>query len=251
MSWHDLLPLAVFAVTFLASLFSGMAGGGGGFIINPFLILIGLTPQQTVATSKFGSFGLIGGAVTAFKGKMFENKRLSALIISVAVLMGIIAGMFVQKIDNQSLQMLMGILTLAMVPFMIRKSLGVKTRKTSRPVEIVGTIILAVVLLLQGILSGGIGSLVSVIFIVFFGVTALEANVLKRKASLVLNIVVVASLLTSGLINFTYGLFGMAGGFLGGYAGSHIALRKGEGFAKYALLVFMIVSGIYLIATAN
>ncbi len=227
-----------------------MAGGGGGFVVNPFLIWIGLTPQQTIATSKFGSFGLTFGAVTAFRGRMFQNKKLSIIAIIVALLMGILASIFVQKINNASLQMMMGILTLAMVPFMLHKNLGVKTRKTSGLIQTAGTGLLALVLLLQGILSGGIGALVSVIFIVFYGATAIEANILKRKASLVLNTAVVASLLTSGLINFTYGLAGIAGGFLGGYAGSHIALKKGEGFAKYTLLIFMVVSGVWLVATA-
>lgn len=250
MSWHDLLPGAVFLVTFVSSTFSGMAGGGGGFIINPFLILIGLTPQQTIATSKFGSFGLIGGSVLAFRERMLENKKLSIFVIVLAASIGLAASFLLKKVDNQSLQRLMGILTLAMVPFMLRKARGLHSSKVSKLSKVLGAIFLAGILLLQGILSGGIGSLVSAIFILFFGATALEANMLKRKASLVLNIVIVLSLLSSGFINYTYGLFGMAGGLLGGYTGSHIALKKGDEFAKYALLVFMTISGVWLIASA-
>lgn len=245
-----MLPVAVFLVTFVSSLFSGMAGGGGGFIINPFLIAIGLTPQQTVATSKFGSFGLISGSVAAFKERMLENRNLSLFAIALSAVIGVISSVLIRKVDNKSLQLLMGIITLAMVPFMLRKARGLHQSKASNMTRAVGSVFLAGVLLLQGILSGGIGSLVSAIFILFFGTTALEANMMKRKSSLVLNIVIVGSLLTSGLINYTYGLFGMAGGFLGGYAGSHIAIRKGDEFAKYALLVFMVISGIWLIATA-
>jgi len=42
----------------------------------------------------------------------------------------------------------------------------------------------------------------------------------------------------------------MAGGLLGGFLGSHIAIKKGDNFAKYTLLVFMIVSGAWLVVTA-
>lgn len=250
MTWHNLLPLAVFFVTFISSVFSGMAGGGGAFIINPFLIAIGLTPQQTVATSKFVSFGLIGGSIFAFKKRMLESKKFSLFAISLAALMGLSASILLRKVDNKSLQLLMGILTLALVPTMLKNARGLKPHKTTRLMQILGTILLSFVLLLQGILSGGIGSLVSVIFILFFGSTALESNMLKRKTSLVLNLVVVISLLNSGLINYTYGLFGVAGGALGGYVGSHVAIKKGDSFAKYALLVFMLISGVYLIITA-
>lgn len=250
MNWHDLLPVAVFFVYFIASVLSGMAGGGGGFIVTPFLIFIGLTPQQSVATGKFASFGLTAGAIAAFKGKMLEHKKLTAVVAAIAVAAGIVASLLVQKINNSSLQLVMGILILALVPVMLRKDRGVHRRKASQFHQIIGGLLLALVLLLQGILSGGIGSLVSVIFIIFFGLTSLEANALKRKASLILNTAVVVSLLTSGLINFKYGLSGMLGGLLGGYAGSKTALKKGDEFAKYALIIFMVISGVWLILSA-
>jgi uncharacterized membrane protein YfcA len=45
-------------------------------------------------------------------------------------------------------------------------------------------------------------------------------------------------------------LIGVAAGLSGGYIGSKFALREGEKFARYALMVFMVVSGIWLIASA-
>jgi uncharacterized membrane protein YfcA len=66
----------VFILTFGASIFSGMAGGGGGFIILPLLIALGLSPQQAVATMKLGAFGIGTGSVAAFRKKSFENRRL-------------------------------------------------------------------------------------------------------------------------------------------------------------------------------
>jgi uncharacterized membrane protein YfcA len=251
MTWHDLLPVAVFFVTFLASLLSGMAGGGGSFIIAPFYILIGLTPQQSVATGKFASLGLNAGAIAAFKERMLENKRNSIILIISATVIGLVASLFLQHVNNAGLQLLMGLLMLAMVPFMLRKARGIKRGDPTALHKAIGGVLLIVVLFLQGIVSGGIGSLVSAIFIIFFGATALEANMMKRKASIVLNTVIVLSLLASGLINYKYGVFGMAGGLIGGYVGSHIALKKGDQFAHYILLVFMVVSGIWLILTAK
>ncbi|HET9850089.1 MAG TPA: sulfite exporter TauE/SafE family protein [Candidatus Saccharimonadales bacterium] len=250
MTWHNLLPLAVFLVTFIASTFSGMAGGGGGFIMTPFYILIGLSPAQAVATGKLASFGLTGGAIAAFRKKMLDNKKFSLFIIALAIIAGLAASLLLQKIDNRSLQRLMGVFILAMVPFMLKKRRGVHSARATGRSRLTGTIFLALVLFLQGILSGGVGALVSAIFIIFFGATALEANMLKRKASLVLNIVIVVSLLNSGLINYTYGLFGMAGGLLGGWVGSDIAIKKGDKFAQHALIIFMTIAGVWLIAAA-
>lgn len=212
--------------------------------------MIGLTPQQAIATGKFASFGLSAGAIAAFKRRMLEDKRLSIFIIVLATVSGLAASFLLRSIDNESLQRLMGLLMLGMVPLMLHKNNGLRKRTPTKLSRIIGSVALAVILLLQGILSGGIGSLVAGIMIIFFGLTALEANVMKRKSSIVLNLVVVLSLLGSGLINFKLGLFGMAGGLLGGYIGSRTALKKGESFARYALILFMSVSGVWLLASA-
>jgi uncharacterized membrane protein YfcA len=251
MNWHHFLPGAVFLVTFAASLLSGIAGGGGGFIITPFYIAIGLTPQQAIATSKFSAFGLGAGAVAAFRERMWSNKKFSLLIMAISTAVGLISAKLITHIKNENLQLLMGILILAMIPFMLIHHRNLKKSEPHPVLRTLGFIALIFILFLQGVFSGGVGSLVSVVFIVFFGATALEANVLKRKASILLNLVIVAALLGSGLINFGLGIAGMAGGLVGGYVGSRIAVKEGETFAQYTLLGFMLLSGSWLVLTAN
>jgi len=250
MNWDDLLPLAVFFVALIASIMSGMTGGGGSFILTPFYILIGLTPQQAVATGKFGGFGMSLGAVAAFRERMLQNKRLSLFVMVLAAIIGVIASLLLQEINNSILQLLIGFMMLAMVPFMIFKARKVLRKNASSVEKVIGISLLALVLLLQGLLSSGVGSLISAIFIIFFGMSALEANIMKRKTSLLITGVMTLLLLGSGLINFKYGFAGMAGGLFGGYIGSRIALKKGESFARYAMLMFMTVSGVWLVATA-
>jgi uncharacterized membrane protein YfcA len=250
MTWHDLLPVAVFFVTFIASVLSGIVGGGGSFIIMPFYILVGLTPQQAVATNKFGAFGIGAGSVIAFRRRMLEDKRLSIFIIILSVITGIAGSLVLRKIDNTVLQRLIGIFMLAMVPVVLRRT-NANVAKPAKKSEVVGTIILIFLMLLDSVLSAGIGVLVSATLMLFFGKSALEANILKRKNSIVLNTVVVIALLGSGFINFTYGFFAIAGGLFGGYVGSQIAVKKGDEFVKYALLAFMALSGGWLLLTAK
>jgi len=243
--------VGVFLVTMLASAMSGMAGGGGSFIITPFYIWLGLTPQQAVATGKFGGFGLSVGAVAAFRERMLENKRLSLAVIGLTTVISVIATFILKSINNSHLQLFIGIAMLAMVPFMIFKNKRPKRGKVTSPMKAAGLALLTLILLVQGVLSSGVGSLTSAIFMLFFGMTPLEANVMKRKTSLVITTVMPLILLTSGLINFGYGLCGIAGGLAGGYMGSRIAVKKGDEFARAALLVFMTLSGIWLITTAR
>jgi uncharacterized membrane protein YfcA len=65
-----------------------------------------------------------------------------------------------------------------------------------------------------------------------------------------MDLIMIAGLAGSGLINFNYGFIALAGCLLGGFIGSRFAIKKGEKFARYALMALMLTSGIWLIATA-
>lgn len=251
MNWHELLPFVVFVVTFVASILSGMSGGGGGFIITPFYIAIGLTPQQSIATGKLGALGLDAGAIAAFKGKIKQYKNFTLFLMLIAVIVGFASSYFVRHIKNQNLQLVMGAMNLVMVPFLFIRHHKLKSRRSHYVLRSLSVLVIVAILLLQGTFSSGIGSLVNVFLILLFGFKALEASLIKRQISVVLDVVVLAGLLGSRLINYEYGLIGMAGGVLGGFIGSRFALHEGERFARYALVVFMVVSGIWLLATAR
>lgn len=247
---HHWLPLVVFAVTFVASILSGMAGGGGGFIITPFLIAIGLTPQQSIATGKLGALGLDSGAIAAFRRRAVTHKKLIVTLISLAFLVGVASSFGIRHIGNQHLQLSMGALNLAMIPLLFVKHHGLKSRRRHYIFQALGLGAIIITMLVQGVLSSGIGSLINVFLILFFGVSALDANIMKRKSSLVSDVVILAGLAGSGLINIGYGLITAAAGVTGGYIGAKFALHEGERFARYALMLFMLVSGVWLLVTA-
>jgi uncharacterized membrane protein YfcA len=250
MTWHEALPYVVFGVTFIASLLSGMTGGGGGFIITPFLIAIGLTPQQSIATGKLGALGLDAGAIAALRGRIKQYKNFTFFLMLIAIAVGFLSSYFIRNIKNQNLQLAMGAMNLLMVPFLFIRHHRLKSRRGHYVLRALSVLAIVMVLLLQGTFSSGIGSLVNVFLILFFGFKALEASLIKRQTSIALDIVVLAGLLGSGLINYKYGLIAGTAGLIGGYIGSKFALHEGEKFARYALMVFMVASGIWLVATA-
>jgi uncharacterized membrane protein YfcA len=250
MTWHELLPYIVFAVTFIASILSGMAGGGGGFIITPFYIAIGLTPQQSIATGKLGALGLDAGAIAAFRGKIKQYRNFTFLLMLLAIIIGFLSSYFIRNIRNENLQLAMGTMNLLMIQLLFIKHHRLRSRRKHYVLRSLSVLAIVAILLLQGTFSSGIGSLVNVFLILFFGFSALEASLIKRQTSIALDVVVLAGLLGAGLINYKYGLIGMAGGITGGYIGSRFALHEGEKFARYALMLFMIVSGVWLVVTA-
>jgi uncharacterized protein len=173
MTWHELLPYVIFVVTFIASILSGMAGGGGGFIITPFYIAIGLTPQQSIATGKLGALGLDAGAIAAFRGKIKQYRNFTFLLMLIAIAVGVVSSYFIRNIENQNLQLVMGAMNLVMVPLLFIRHHRLKSRRKHYVLRALSVLLIVAILLLQGTFSSGIGSLVNVFLILFFGFSAL------------------------------------------------------------------------------
>lgn len=101
---------------------------------------------------------------------------------------------------------------------------------------------------MQGVFSGGLGTLVVVGLTNFLGMTGLQANVVKRYIQVILNTVIVLGLLSSGLIVWKVAIMAIIIASIGGYLGGKLAVKKGSTFIMNTMLVFMLVSAIWLIA---
>jgi uncharacterized protein len=241
----------VLFLTFGASIFSGMAGGGGGFIVLPILIALGLSPQQAVATNKLSAFGIGFGSVAAFKRKSFANPRLLVFLVALAAIISLFVPHIFRQLSGKSFQIILALIILALIPVVLSEKSGLEQKSASLPKKVIGTLLISVVLFLQGLFSGGLGSLNNVLLISLFGLSTLQANAMRRVITLALNVfIVVALIATTHFIIYKLALTGMAGSFIGGYLGSRIAIQRGERFAKYALAAFMLVSGIWLLVSA-
>lgn len=243
--------VVVFMVMFSMAIFSGIAGGGGSLVTLPMLIALGLTPQQAVATSKFTSFGMVFGATATFKKKAFSNPRLVIFLVITAFLVSLIVPHIFNRLSSDVLQVIIGTIILLMVPVMLLRKHGLEARHTSKRRRTIGALLFPIVFLLQGVFSGGINILINVILISCFGISTLHANAIKRFAVLALNTsIVIVLVTTTDYTIYKLAIPGLIASFLGGYIGSHIALKKGENFARYALVGIMIISGVGLLVTA-
>lgn len=251
MEVHTWQIITVFWLTFGASIVSGMAGGGGGFIVLPLLIALGLSPQQAVATNKLSAFGIGFGSIAAFRKRSFANPKLLAFMVMLAALISLFVPHIFRELSGKSFQIILAVIILGLIPVVLSEKSGLEQRTASLSKKTIGTVLIILVLFLQGIFSGGMGSLNNVLLISFFGLSALQANAMRRIVTLALNaFIVIALIATTHFVIYKLALTGMIGSFIGGYLGSRLAIEKGERFAKFALATFMLVSGIWLLISA-
>ncbi|MFA6273611.1 MAG: sulfite exporter TauE/SafE family protein [Candidatus Paceibacterota bacterium] len=240
--------IILFCASFLMSILSGITGAGSGFIITPLMIALGMTPAQAVSTGKIGGIlipiGSLGG-LRKSKEKVARNKIIAIMIL--ALVIGLIAPFVIKTLDNSVYRIILGIILLLMIPVMILKKVGVHSYQPNNKQKTIGTILLSFALLLQGIFSGGLGSLVNIVLMSMLGMNATEANITKRWSQLILNITVIFGVISSGLILWYVAIVMIPASLGGAYIGGHIAVKKGNKFVMNVLIGLMAISALYLI----
>lgn len=233
---------------FIMSILSGIAGAGGGFIMTPLLILLGLTPAQAVSSGKFNGLAVTIGSLSGlrkYSGKV-SKQRIAAIMV-LAFIVGLIAPFVIKSFDSRFYRLALGVILLLMIPVMIYKKVGIKPSQPSLVKKVFGGIFLTIGLFLQGIFSGGLGSLVNIVLMSMLGLTASEANITKRWSQLILNITIIFGVLGAGLIVWQVVFVAIFSGLSGSYIGGRLAIKKGDGFVVNVMLVLMLAAGLILI----
>lgn len=234
-------------VGLLTSTVSGIGGGGGGFILTPLLIFLGLTPQQAVATGKFGGLGITLGSLEGLTRAKVHRWKVILPLMLLATVIGLLAPLVITRLDNELYRTLLGILLIGLVPIIIIKKTGVKERQVQSWQKMLAVPVLIITMFMQAIFSGGMGSLVVLTLMGLLGMRALEANVTKRFSQVILNSLIVLGLLRSGLIIWQVAAMQFFVHSAGGYVGSKIAIKKGDKFIAYVFAALMFISGLELI----
>lgn len=231
----DIIYIVTFFVAFISSILSGMAGGGGGFVMAPYWLVLGMTPAQGAATGAFMATGMSVSSLAAFRktGHFPQDKKLLYILVATALGASIFGAIIVPKIDTQAFQYLLAAITVAALPLIfIRPNLGHRLARHRK----VG-VVLAIGLLVAGsiVMSSAFSILFALTLMAFLGMSALQMTALRRVVGIVQSVVLFAALAVQGFFVWQHALAGFIGGSLGSYIGTRYAIKKGESFARYTL----------------
>lgn len=239
--------IIVGVVGFLLAIVSGIAGGGGGFIMTPMLILLGLTPAQSISTGKLAGLSMAVGSLTGMKAKGKFNKSIALFMIILSVVAGIISAKLIVNIDDDIYMKMIGVLLIIIAPLLYIKKIGHSSSKVSSMRKALGWFAVFAFLMLQGVFSSGLGVLINVAMMAGLGMSVIESNITRRITQLVMNSVIVVGVFNSGLIVWSVAFVCIAVNLIGSAIGGHIAVKKGDAFVSHALVIVTIISGIALL----
>jgi uncharacterized membrane protein YfcA len=245
MEW---LVVVTFFIGLASSLLSGMSGGGGGFITMPyFLLVVGLPPANALATAKMGGVGTSFGAMTAFRGKGLVHKGLVYKFMAITVVCSLVSAWLIPRLDPTLFEKIIGVFLLLLIPTLFINKAAFQPGDRARHWVGLGFGLYVVFSFLQTLIGTGMGSILVLILMFLFGLSALESNATKRVAQSVQSVILFGLLAVQGLVFWWHGIAGLLGSVIGSHLGTHIAIKKGSRFVKAMLAVVMLTSGIALI----
>ncbi len=243
------MEIISFVLAILAGSFAGFIGssvGGGGLISIPALIFLGLPPVTAIATSKLGAVGMGISSCYKYNKEKKVNWKLVPPLFFIYLIGAFIGSSFVLTIDESILTKAVGVILLLVLLLIIFKpEIGVKKQKPKH--KKIGYLLLALIGFWAGFFGGGYGIMAGYVLTIFFGLSFIEMTGTDLMASWGIMLSSLAVFAFNGVIDYGLGIAIGIGFFLGGYAGSAFAIKKGNAWVRLLFIVFVVISAIKLL----
>ena len=241
----------LFLISLVANTFSAFSGGGAGLIQFPVLIFLGLSFGVALATHKVASVALGLGAVLRYL-RTSKLERQFVLLLLVAGVPGVVlGGSLILQVPDRMAEIALGILTGGLgIYSILKKALGQVYAPLHRDQAgyVMGGTMLFFLGFLNGSLTSGTGLFVTIWLVIWFGMDYQRA---------VAYTLIMVGLFWNGSGAITLGILGdirwdwlpalLLGSLLGGYVGSHLAIKHGNRWIKRAFEVVTLLISIKLI----
>ena len=249
--FYDLSALNV-ALLFLAMFSAGFVdaiAGGGGLIQTPAMLLSfpNDNPVSVVGTSKTAAFfGTSTAAIKYRKSIKTDPKLLLAMVIP--AFFGACGGaLLASHISAQSFKSSIFFMMIAIFIYtLLKPDLGkVHVEKHSpKKLMVIGAIAATLIGFYDGLIGPGTGTMLMIALVAIMGFAFVGASAIAKVVNATTNL---ASIIVVGLrigILWKIGLFLAIANLAGGYAGSHLAIKKGSSFIR---IFYLIVTGLLIL----
>lgn len=214
--------------------------GGGGLIMMPALLTAGLSPVNALATNKLQSVFGTGSAMINFgrKGHIdWKGNRLAIALVFAGAVGGALA---VQLVSVAALNLIIPLLLVASAVYILLSPRmtdeNVHQRLSARGFAPVG----GAIGFYDGFFGPGTGTFFTTSLVALRGHGLTRATALTKALNFTSNVASVIVFALAGKMVWLLGLCMAAGAMLGGWIGSHTAMRYGATVIRPLLVVISI-----------
>lgn len=246
------LSLVITVLLFLAIFFAGFVdaiAGGGGLIQQPSL-LITFSETNTVTvmgTSKTAAAFGTSAAALRYRRSIKTDPMLLLSMVIPAFIGSSLGALLATHISAQNLKSAIFFMMVLIFFYTFAKpELGKEKveRFTPSALKKVGAIAAFVIGFYDGLIGPGTGTLLMIVLVAVMGFAFIGASAIAKVVNLVTNI---AAIIVIGIrvpIMWKLGIALGIANLVGGFIGSHVAVRKGSGFVR---TFYLIVTGLLIL----
>lgn len=230
--------------------------GGGSLIMMPTLIFLGLDGSVANGTSRIAVVAQNLAAICAFRNKGFSDFKLSLSLAACAIPGGVIGAMAGVKLDGVWFNRVLAVIMIGVMILMATEKKAPKPAvdapknpaATPRRTAVAHALMVGVGFY-GGFIQAGVGFLLMPIMHKVLGLDLVRTNM--HKVFIVAGYMIPALIVyaMAGKALWAVGLVLAIGTSIGGWIGSHLAVKKGDPFIRIVLNVALAALAIKLLLT--
>ncbi|MGC9373870.1 MAG: sulfite exporter TauE/SafE family protein [Bacteroidales bacterium] len=246
---EELLPYISILVGFLAG-FINVFAGGGSLLTLPLLIFMGLPANVANGTNRIALLMQNIVATGSFKQQKVLRFKQAIFLVIPASVGSIIGAVIAVNVASDVLEKIIGIMLILMFFFILFKpEKWLKTPEEQLMVKptIIQFIIFFAIGLYGGFIQAGIGFFLIAALVLTVGVDLVRANALKLFIVLIYNALAFIVFVINHQVDYKIGLILGIGNMLGAFVATRVAVKRGPQFARYVLLIALVISSLKLL----
>lgn len=242
------LDTTLWLLTALAGFAAGLIDsivGGGGLVLTP--AMLNLHPQlhilQAIGTQRTSS--IMGTSVAAWNYlRRIKVERRILVPACVAALSASAVGVqLAKRIDGEVLKWtVLAICVVLAIYTVFRKDLGLREDRRFHPKHetMAAVAIGAATGFYNGLIGPGTGTIMVFAFVSFLGLDFLKSSAVSKTTNVAADLSSWTVLALGGFVLWTLAIPLIIGNMIGSYIGSHMAIKRGQGFVRAVFLVIVL-----------
>ena len=240
--------ITIYIILFIVALFAAAIdaiAGGGGLLVVPTMLLLGINPLVTLGTNKLQScFGTATSSYNYFKNGLLREKNIKLLSI-ISFVGSLIGTLLVSQLSNELLNNLIPILLIGAAIFLIINN-GNKY-SFSKSVVMAFYPIVILIGFYDGFFGPGTGTFFVLTFLIIKNRNLMEATAATKVLNLSSNFASFLVFQFYGFVIWELALVMAIAQVTGAYIGSKLAINNGEKFVRPVIVFISIVLSIRIL----
>ena len=242
--------ITIYIILFIVALFAAgidAIAGGGGLLVVPTMLILGMNPLVTLGTNKLQScFGTATSSYNYFKNGLLKENNIKLLAI-ISFVGSLIGTFLVSQLSNELLNNLIPILLIGAAIFLIINK-GNKFN-ISKSVVLAFLPLVFLIGFYDGFFGPGTGTFFVMTFLIIKNRSIMQATAATKVLNLSSNFASFLVFQYKGFVIWELALIMAIAQITGAYIGSKLAIKNGEKFVRPVIVFISIVLSLRILTS--